>query len=87
MPRLTGVRALPWTILLELAVKLREHWRTLTPGERAHLSALIRKSQGRPGNLSARERDDVRRLVRKLELASLGREVLPLGRRMRGAKR
>lgn len=87
MPRLTRVRALPWAVLLELAVALRERWGRLTPGERAHLRAIVGKSRGRPGNLSAREREDLKRLVRKLEPGSLGRELLPIGRRLRRGRR
>ena len=61
----------------------REHWDKLTPGERAHLSALVRKSRGRPGNLTARERSDLRRLAAKLDLPALGRSVAPVARRLR----
>jgi hypothetical protein len=65
----------------------RDHWEKLTPGERAHLSALVRKSRGRPGNLTARERADLRRLAAKLDLPGLGRSVAPVARRLRGQPR
>jgi hypothetical protein len=61
----------------------RDHWGKLTAGERAHLSALVRKSRGRPGNLTARERADLRRLAAKLDLPGLGRSVAPVARRLR----
>jgi hypothetical protein len=61
----------------------RDHWGKLTPGERAHLSALVRKSRGRPGNLTARERGDLRRLAGKLDLPGLGRSAAPVARRLR----
>jgi hypothetical protein len=67
-------------------VVARDHWEKLTPGERAHLSALVRKSRGRPGNLSARERADLRRLAAKLDLPALGRSVAPVARRLRSAR-
>lgn len=86
MARLTRVRALPWAVLLELAVAAREQWNRLTPGERAHLTALVRKSRGRPGNLTAKDRQDLRRLVAKLEPGTLVRRAMPLGRRMRGRR-
>jgi len=41
-------------------VLAREHWGRLTPGERAHLAALIKKSRARPGNLTQREHDVLR---------------------------
>ena len=68
-------------------VTVRDAWMKLTPGERAHLTNLVKKSQGRPGNLSARERADVKRLVRKMEPAALGRSLAPLGRKARKLRR
>jgi hypothetical protein len=68
-------------------VVARDHWGKLTPGERAHLSALVRKSRGRPGNLTARERGDLRRLAGKLDLPGLGRSVAPVARRLRPQSR
>jgi hypothetical protein len=61
----------------------REHWDKLTPGERAHLAALLRKSRARPGNLTPGERRDVRRLAAKLDLPALGRNLAPMARRLR----
>ena len=58
-------------------VLAREHWDRLTPGERAHLAALVRKSRAWPGNLTPAERRDVRRLAAKLDLPTLGRNVAP----------
>jgi hypothetical protein len=81
--RLPARRAIPWAVVLELMVIARDHWDKLTPGERAHLSALVRKSRGRPGNLTARERADLRRLAAKLDLPGLGRSVAPVARRLR----
>lgn len=80
MPRLTKVRALPWIVLLEAAMAVREHWQNLTPAERARVTRLLKKSQGRPGNLTAREREDLKKLARKLDPAGLGRRLVPLGR-------
>jgi hypothetical protein len=81
MPSITRVRAMPWVMVFELAITLRKHWRRLEPKERARLTELIKKSQGRPGNLSASERKDVRKLVAKLEPGSIARSVMPIGRR------
>jgi hypothetical protein len=87
VPRLPARREIPWAVLLELMVIARDHWDRLTPGERAHLSALVRKSRGRPGNLTSRERADLRRLAAKLDLPALGRSVAPVARRLRGGRR
>jgi hypothetical protein len=87
MAALSRVRAMPWIMVLELAVTLRKHWKHLEPGERAELAALIKKSQGRPSRLSVKERRTVRRLVAKLEPAQIARSVVPIGRRARKARR
>jgi hypothetical protein len=84
VPRLPARRAVPWAVLLELVIVARDHWEKLTPGERAHLAALVRKSRGRPGNLTPSERRDVRRLAAKLDVPALGRNLAPVARRLRG---
>ncbi|HSS56746.1 MAG TPA: hypothetical protein VLK59_01970 [Solirubrobacteraceae bacterium] len=83
MSRLPARRAIPWAVLLEVMVVTREHWERLTPGERAHLTALLRKSRARPGNLTPGERRDVRRLAAKLDLPALGRNLAPVAQRLR----
>lgn len=77
----TRVRSVPWIIVFELAVTLRKHWKRLTPPERAQLGKLVKKSQGLPNRLTARERAEVRRLVAKLEPAAFAKSVVPIGRR------
>ncbi len=83
MPRIPFVagRFAPVLMLAEAAWRLREHWKRLTPGERAHLTGLLKQSHGKPSNLTVKDKEDLRFLVSKLELLSLGRTMLPLGRR------
>jgi hypothetical protein len=79
MPRVRAfTRTVPWTRLLQVAKAaplVKRHWDKLTPAERRQLQRLVLKSKGRPSNLSVPERVTVRRLVRKLELRSLGRDL------------
>lgn len=76
MPGLGPFRRVPWLLLVDAAWRARRHWNAkLSERERERLSALIRQTRGRPNALSARERDEVRKLVAKLELAALGREI------------
>jgi hypothetical protein len=44
----------------------------------------VRRSRGRTGNLSTKERKELRKLVQKLDLRGAGRELMPL---VRGGKR
>lgn len=83
MDRLPARKAIEWSVALELVMLAREHLDHLTSGEREHLIALLRKSRGRPGNLTAQERRDIRRLAGRLELVELGRRAMPVARRLR----
>jgi hypothetical protein len=83
----TRVRAVPWAVVFQLAMTARRHWQRLDAKDRARLAELLRKSQGRPNRLSAKERADVRRLVAKLEPAEFARSVVPLGRKAVKARR
>ncbi len=78
---ITRVRAMPWIMVVQLAMTLRKHWKYLTPGERTQLASLLKKSQGVPTKLTPAERADVRRLVRKLEPITIARSVAPIGKR------
>jgi hypothetical protein len=81
--RLPGIRALPWTIVLEAGVVLRNHWQKLTPKERERVGYLIRKSKGRVANLSLRERAELKRIAGKIDLGALARDLVPFA----GARR
>jgi hypothetical protein len=89
MAPLLRVRALPWSIVFQLAMAARKHWKRLEPKDRARLGELLRKSQGLPNRLSAKERSEVRELVAKLEPAAFAKSIVPIGRRavLRGRKR
>jgi hypothetical protein len=81
------LKAIPWALLLEAAMIVRNRWGRLTPGERDHVVALARKSRGRPQNLTGEDRQELRRLAAKLDLSGIAREAAPLGRRWRGRQR
>jgi hypothetical protein len=85
--RASRLKALPWAALLQAGLAVGERWRRLPARDRARLRRLARDSRGRPGNLSARDRDELRKVVRKLDMKGMGRELLPLlrggGRRRR----
>jgi hypothetical protein len=84
------VKALPWAVMLEVLVVVGGRWRALAEKDRARLTRLVRQSRGRPGNLSAGERREVRRLLGKLDFRRMGRELAPVvrpGGRQRQRKR
>jgi hypothetical protein len=81
------VKTRPWAALLQAAYVIGKRWRTLSEKERARLSSLVRDSGGRPGNLSEKDRRELRRLARKLELRSLGRDLIGVARGPRGGRK
>ena len=80
------LKGAPWLLVIQAAMSARDRWGVLTAAERADLTRLLRVTKGRPGNLTALEKRELRRLVGKLDLPGLGRDLLPLGRK-RGSRR
>jgi hypothetical protein len=81
------VRALPWATLVQVAFVLGRRVGKLSPRDRARLGSLLRESRGWPGRLRAKERAELRKLVGKLDLKSMGRELTPLARGRRRKRR
>jgi hypothetical protein len=74
------VRALPWATVLRAAFVVGRRVGALSGRDRARLGELLKKSRGWPGRLGERERTELRRLLAKLDLRGMGREMLPSGR-------
>ena len=83
------VGAVPWLTLARVVMVVGKHWNGLSSKERARLAQLIGESRGRTGNLSVKQRLELRRLAGKLDLKGLGRELVPLvyGSRKRRGRR
>jgi hypothetical protein len=77
----SGLGAVPWAVFLRGGVIVGQRWSALSAKERARLSQLVRESRGRAKNLSVKQREELRKLARKLDLKGMGRELLPLVRR------
>jgi hypothetical protein len=68
--RMPGVRRIPVVALLsaaEVAMLAHDHYQRLTPGERRRLVHLVRTGRGRTDRLTAREREELERLLDKLQ--------------------
>lgn len=89
MPRrLPSLKAVPWAVLLEIVSVTREQWREgLSQRDRARLTALLRKSRGRRGNLTKRERDELRHILGKIDYKAIGQELLPAVNRARSSRK
>jgi hypothetical protein len=76
LPALTGLKAIPWRLVLEVATVVVTRFRDdLPPAERRKLTALVRKSKGDPRRLTGAERRQVLELLRSIDVARLGRDV------------
>jgi len=61
-------------MVAQVALLARRHLQLLESDERSRLAGLVAKSKGRPRrNLSANEREEMLRLVKKLEPGEFGR--------------
>ena len=59
--------------IAQVALLVRRHLTLLEPDERSRLARLVRESKGRPRtNLSTNEREELLRLVHKLEPSAFG---------------
>ena len=72
------LRALPWAGLLQVGYLVGRRVSELSSRDRERLGALLHDSRGLPQNLGEKERRELRKLVGKLDLGSIGREALPL---------
>jgi hypothetical protein len=85
--KLDRLRAVPWVAIAQVGVVVARRWRTLSSKDRARLTRLARASRGRPGNLSAKERIELRSLLRKLDLRGIAAELYALTRHRRRRRR
>jgi hypothetical protein len=78
------VEAVPWASLAQGTVIVGKRWVALSAKERERFSELVRESRGRLKNLSVKQRLELRKLARKLDLTGMSRELALL---LRGDKR
>ena len=81
------VGAVPWLTLARVAMVISRRWNALSAKERTQLAQLIGESRGRASNLSSKQRSELRKLARKLDLKGMGRELWPLLRGGKGGRR
>lgn len=77
-------KAVPWAVLLRGGIIVGRRWTALSSKERARLARLVRDSRGRLDNLTVKQRLELRKLVGKLDVKGMSRELLPL---VRGGRR
>jgi hypothetical protein len=74
--RLSRVRTIPWMLVLRTGQVIWMHLRDdLSPHDRRRLGALLKTP---PHRLTAQERSDLRAIVRKVDVAGLGKDLAGL---------
>jgi hypothetical protein len=74
-------------LLLEAAMVLRSHWGMLDDKDRRELSRIVRKSHGDPRILTKSDRSELARILRRLDLITAGRKLMPMHGGLRRSKR
>ncbi len=78
----------PLVAAMQAGFIAHEHWTKLTAEDRRALLSLIAKSKGVPKNLTVSERDEVRRIVSRLDAKAAVWKLAPVSRKLRaGTKR
>jgi hypothetical protein len=88
MPPLARVRTLPWLVLLDLARTTKSHLdENLSAGDRKKVASIARKTKGDVRRLSERDKAELKRIARELNLTLLARSLAPAATRLRGGRR
>ncbi len=85
--RSVGSRTLPWVLVGQAAVVLRDHWKRVSPADRARLAELVKASKGRPMHLTPQQRTEISNIVKRADIPGLGRDLAPLAGRHAGRRR
>jgi hypothetical protein len=81
------VSAVPWLAVARGAMIVSKRWNSLSGKERVRLAELVRESRGRTGNLSVKQRLELRKLVGKLDLKGMIGELASVWRGGRGRRK
>jgi hypothetical protein len=74
-------------LLIEAAMVMRTHWSRLDDRDRRELARIVKKSHGLPNHLTKNERAELARLVRRLDLITAGRKLMPFSGGVRPSRR
>ena len=67
-------------IALDVAIVMRDLWSRLESSDRRRLAEIVRKGR----SMNQRDKSDLKRIVRKLELLDAGKQLVPIvGKRRR----
>ena len=84
MPSLVRLRSLPWLVLFELARTTKAHLDDNLPADdRRRLAQVMRRTRGDVRQLTEREKQELRRIARDVNLIGLAQNLAPSATRLR----
>jgi len=89
VPGVLKFRALPWLLLLDVALVTTRYLRQIAEEDRARVIDIALRSKGLPHKVTAQERDDLMRVARTIDWRGAAAEMAPRGTRrvVRGRKK
>lgn len=85
MPRMPKLS--PLLAAAQVGFIAHEHYKLLDAQDRLRLKDLVLKSKGLPANLTAREKDELKAIVGKLDAKSAVWKLAPVGKGLRRGRR
>lgn len=62
----------------EAAIAARRRWKDLPPHDQDRLREIVPKAKAGPSGLSAKDKADLKRILRSLDVPGIGKELLPV---------
>jgi hypothetical protein len=78
MSKVSSLRRVPWLLVFELARMTHGHIMDATsPAERRRVMDIVRRSHGDPRRISARDKDDLKKIAGKLDVKTFVTAAAP----------
>jgi hypothetical protein len=85
---ISRIKTIPWLLLLELARTTKSHLDdNLSEKDRKRAVAIAKRTKGDVRKLTEKEKADLKRIARELNVALLARNIAPTATRLRSGRR
>lgn len=74
-------RAVPWMMVLEVAMVAGKALRDIDPADKARAAEIARRTRGLPHHVTPQERIDLMRIARSIDVRKLAADIAPRGTR------
>jgi hypothetical protein len=88
MPNLRRLRGFSWLAVFDAARTTWSHFSdNVSERDRRRVTAILKRTKGDPRKLTIKEKADLRAIGRRLNLARLGRDLVPFAGSVRKRRR